>query len=263
MSFSTSSYTGLDEGCRASEGRYAQGRPSVMASADMLTQASGGGRSEKECGERRRLGASQAAHAAARRGRARGASEFESPSFSKQPAVCLSPASVSRALFVVSVQPGREHAISDRIMALAGPALVKDCFSLAYQILKKNQGSWRLYAENMFPGYLFVATDDIKAVQERLKLSPSSIRFLGAERRVFALRAEEEAFIRDFGGTTHVIGMSRGIIRHGAMEIGEGPLRGRADLIKKIDRHKRIAYLDLGVLNQPQVKVGLEIVSKT
>lgn len=263
MSFSASSYTGLDEGCRASEERYGQGRPIVMAPESMPTPTSGGGRSEKECGDRPRLGASQAARAATRHGRAGGTSGFDASVFSKQSAVSLSPVPASRALFVVSVQPGRERAISDRIKALAGPALVKDCFVLTHQILKKNQGSWRLCAENMFPGYLFVATDDVKAVQERLKHSSSSIRFLGAERRVFALRAEEEAFIRDFGGTAHVIGMSRGVIRHGAMEIGEGPLRGRADLIKKIDRHKRIAYLDLGVLNQPQVKVGLEIASKT
>ena len=39
--------------------------------------------------------------------------------------------------------------------------------------------------------------------------------------------------------------------------------RGHVDRIKKIDRHKRIAYLDIGLLDQKQVRVGLEIVRKT
>ena len=50
---------------------------------------------------------------------------------------------------------------------------------------------------------------------------------------------------------------------YGRTVIDEGPLRGHVDRIKKIDRHKRIAYLDIGLLDQKQVRVGLEIVRKT
>lgn len=68
--------------------------------------------------------------------------------------------------------------------------------------------------------------------------------------------------MHDFGGPSHVVGFSRGTIDNGRTIIDEGPLRGHVDRIKKIDRHKRIAYLDIGLLDQKQVRVGLEIVRK-
>ena len=44
-----------------------------------------------------------------------------------------------RARYVLQVVPGRERAVAERVKALAGPELVRDCFALSYCILKKNQ----------------------------------------------------------------------------------------------------------------------------
>jgi len=205
---------------------------------------------------------------------------------------------------VLQVVPGRERAVAERVserhaffralLRAAGveavvadeeacrlehclcedsfPELVRDCFALSYCILKKNQGVWRLLTETMFPGYLFVASDDIEAFEKTIKRSTAFARLLGAERRAFALRPEEASFVHDFGGgrprgglsrRSPVVGFSRGTIDNGRTIIDEGPLRGHVDRIKKIDRHKRIAYLDIGLLDQKQVRVGLEIVRKT
>lgn len=42
-----------------------------------------------------------------------------------------------------------------------------------------------------------------------------------------------------------------------------GPLMGHVGLIKKIDRHKRLAYLEIEMLGRKKnVKIGLEIVGK-
>ena len=169
----------------------------------------------------------------------------------------------AQARYVLQVTPGSERAMAERVKALAGPELVRDCFALSCRVLRKNQGVWRLLTETMFPGYLFVASDDIEAFEKTIKRSTAFARLLGAERRAFALRPEEAAFVRDFGGPDHVVGFSRGVIENGRTVIDEGPLRGHVDRIKKIDRHKRIAYLDIGLLDQKQVRVGLEIVRKT
>ena len=96
-----------------------------------------------------------------------------------------------RARYVLQVVPGRERAVAERVKALAGPELVRDCFALSYCILKKNQGVWRLLTETMFPGYLFVASDDIEAFEKTIKRSTAFARLLGAERRAFALRPED------------------------------------------------------------------------
>ena len=169
----------------------------------------------------------------------------------------------AQARYVLQVTPGSERAMAERVKALAGPELVRDCFALSCRVLRKNQGVWRLVTETMFPGYLFVASDDIEAFEKAIKRSTAFARLLGAERRAFALRPEEASFVHDFGGPSHVVGFSRGTIDNGRTIIDEGPLRGHVDRIKKIDRHKRIAYLDIGLLDQKQVRVGLEIVRKT
>ena len=57
--------------------------------------------------------------------------------------------------------------------------------------------------------------------------------------------------------------MSRGIIRGGETHVTEGPLKGKEELIRRIDRHKRVAYLDNWAFSgKGLVKAGLEIASK-
>lgn len=164
---------------------------------------------------------------------------------------------------VLQVVPGQEQSMAERAASLVGPELLSACFPLRYELLKKQQGAWRLVTEVMFPGYVFLATGDIDAVRERLKLSTSFARLLGAGDAIFSLTPEEAAFVSEFGGAEHVVGMSEGEIEDGRTIVRSGPLRGREDLIRKIDRHKRVAYLDVGLLDQVRVRVGLEITRKT
>lgn len=57
--------------------------------------------------------------------------------------------------------------------------------------------------------------------------------------------------------------MSTGFIQGDKIFVTEGPLQGKEGLIIKIDRHKRIAYLQLSMFNKETIaKVGLEIISK-
>ena len=228
----------------------------------MLSQnPSGGGQSEKDCREQHRVNGStgRSGHRAARNvstGRAGESSLFRT--YSDTSAF----ESGVLARYVLQVTPGRERSMADRIKALADD-LVQDCFVLDYQTLRKHQGIWHLETEAMFPGYVFISSKNVEALRERLKLSTEFVRLLGANRRIFDLEPREAAFIREFGGSDHMVGMSRGVIEEGRTIVEEGPLRGHVDVIRKIDRHKRVAYLDWGLLDHKQIKVGLEIVSKT
>lgn len=56
---------------------------------------------------------------------------------------------------------------------------------------------------------------------------------------------------------------SKGIILNDNIIINSGPLKGRESIIKKIDRHKRRAEIELMWFGDlKQVSVALEIVSK-
>lgn len=55
--------------------------------------------------------------------------------------------------------------------------------------------------------------------------------------------------------------MSEGIIEGDQIRVLKGPLQGYEALVAKVDRHKRLAYIDLNILGRIKtVKVGLEIV---
>lgn len=225
------------------------------AEADRLKMPHGGGRSERGCRERRiepgRL--------------SRRTSELPTTSSIDAAGEAARgvrmPASVGWN--VLQVVPGQEQSMAERAASLVGPELLSACFPLRYELLKKQQGAWRLVTEVMFPGYVFLSTGDIDAVRERLKLSTSFARLLGAGDAIFSLTSEEAAFVSEFGGADHVVGMSQGVIEDGRTVVRSGPLRGREGLVRKIDRHKRVAYLDVGLLDQARVRVGLEITRKT
>lgn len=58
-----------------------------------------------------------------------------------------------------------------------------------------------------------------------------------------------------------LIRMSKGVIQNQIKKIQEGSLVGMEAHIKKINRHKRLAVLDIEI-NQKELLVGLEIIEK-
>ncbi|WP_416239277.1 KOW motif-containing protein, partial [[Clostridium] innocuum] len=53
--------------------------------------------------------------------------------------------------------------------------------------------------------------------------------------------------MKSFGKEEHVVEMSTGFIQGEQIFITEGPLQGKEGQIIRIDRHKRIAYLQLSM----------------
>ena len=61
----------------------------------------------------------------------------------------------------------------------------------------------------------------------------------------------------------NLIGISKGIIKDGKSIITSGPLKGRECLIRRIDRHKRTAEIEIPLVDKStRVTVGLEIYEK-
>ena len=57
--------------------------------------------------------------------------------------------------------------------------------------------------------------------------------------------------------------MSEGVIEGDCVMVIRGPLKGHEARITRIDRHKRLAWVDMDMLGRHKaIRVGLEIVSK-
>lgn len=119
----------------------------------------------------------------------------------------------------------------------------------------------------MFPNYLFIETSlseqaFSEMIKELKKDLGSTMKTLQDETQsIFALTIEEKKLLESLLNENYLIKHSIGIIVNSKLIVEEGPLKGKEELVRKIDRHKRLAFLHnvCGKL----MKVPLEVISKS
>ena len=168
------------------------------------------------------------------------------------------------SLFVVQVTGGKEAHARELVLKTL-PDVAEDCYVPAYEAMRRIHGEWRLHHGLLFPGYIFVQTPDPATLANRLASVPAFTRLLGGSNGSFIpLSDEEVAWLNAFTNVeTHVVEMSEGVIEGDRVLVTEGPLRGHESSIVRIDRHRRIAELEVSMCGRTKrIKVGLEIVRK-
>ena len=88
-------------------------------------------------------------------------------------------------------------------------------------------------------------------------------RLIGTGDEIVPLSQEEIDLLLRMGSDSQLVEMSSGIIENDRVQVLSGPLKGMEGSIRKINRHKRMAYLEVEMFGRTvEMKVGLEIVSK-
>ena len=167
-------------------------------------------------------------------------------------------------MYVLQVPGGRECAARDLLVKLLGDR-VGECFVPLCEVMRRRGGEWRREAQRLFPGYVFVTTDDIAGLAQSLRELPFFAKVSGGHDEVYvALLPEEVAWLQALTNVeSHTVELSSGVIEGDEVKIWKGPLKGQEARIKKIDRHKRLAFVEMHMFGRTKViKVGLEIVSK-
>lgn len=167
-------------------------------------------------------------------------------------------------IYVVQVVGGQEARATEMIARYAQGA-VEDCFTPKREVVRRQSGQWRSKLEKLFPGYVFVRTSTPEVLCEALGRVPAFTRMLTSAGDIcLPLSDDEVAWISAFtNAETHVMEMSEGIIEGDRVVVTRGPLKGREASITRIDRHKRLAWVDMDVFGRSKsIRVGLEIVSK-
>ena len=133
----------------------------------------------------------------------------------------------------------------------------------------KLSGLIKTERKTMFPGYLFVETDLNNLEFNRRMYNTRSflqeifrvVRY--GESFISSIHEEEKEFLIDLLNVEHCLEASRGIMDGDRVYITEGPLIGRESIIKKIDRHKRKAVIEMDLLGDIRcISVALEIIKK-
>jgi transcriptional antiterminator NusG len=165
--------------------------------------------------------------------------------------------------YVIQVRTGTEQSICLQCEERAQNTVLERCFLPYYEEKRKINGEWKTLKRILFSGYVFLVSDQVEELFFELKKVNGMSRLLGTGDTIVPLSEEETDFLRSLGGEDQVVEMSTGIIEGSKVIVQSGPLQGREGLIKKIDRHKRKAYLEVEMFGRPQrVEVGLEITMK-
>lgn len=165
--------------------------------------------------------------------------------------------------YVMQVRTGLEENIRLQCQRKISSDVLKGCFIPYYEEKRHIKGEWRILRKILFPGYVFLDTEELERFCIELKRIHGFARLLGTGDEVIPLTEEEVGFLDTFSGEERIVPISTGVIENTKVKVLSGPLVGKEGYIKKIDRHKRKAYLEILMFERIQrIQVGLEIISK-
>lgn len=160
----------------------------------------------------------------------------------------------------MQVQTGSEEKIRTQCDTLIPQSVLQQCFIPYYEEQRKLHGKWNVLKKVLFPGYIFMVTDELDELWFQLKRIQGMTKILGTGDEILPLTEEEVTFMQRFGGEKQVVEISKGILEGNQVKILSGPLTGKEALINKIDYHKRRAYLELEMFGRMQkICLGLEV----
>ena len=166
--------------------------------------------------------------------------------------------------YVMQVRTGTEESICRQCRNVIGSEVLERCFIPYYEEKKRYKGRWHTQEKILFPGYVFMITDKIEELSLELRKVIGLTKLLGTGKEIAPLTSDEERWLLKLGGSKQKVEISEGIIEEGNLRITDGPLTGMEESIKRIDRHKRKAYLEVEMFGRMvEVQVGLEVVEKS
>lgn len=79
----------------------------------------------------------------------------------------------------------------------------------------------------------------------------------------YPIRQEEEVFLRQLLDSQACIRFSTGYLVDGQLQVWQGPLKQAQSKVRKIDRHKRLAEIEIQLFEESRyIRLGLEVKAK-
>lgn len=165
--------------------------------------------------------------------------------------------------YAVQVRTGREEAVLRLSKKMIDKDVLIECFIPYCERMKRYQGEWHKEQHILFPGYVFFITGQVEELFWELKRLPEFTKILGNGVEFIPLRDEEKKMMADIGGRDHLFEMSRGYIVGDKVIIISGPMKEMGGTITFINRHKRIALVQMNMFGRKiEIRLGVEIIKK-
>ena len=139
---------------------------------------------------------------------------------------------------------------------------IKSIFHPFCDRLKKYQGVWHLEQKCLFSHCIFLEGDNREKLEDFLQLHYLELRKETGKSVFMAVDETAMGVLQELCGKHASVGVSRGYIHQGNTYVTEGPLKGKERIIRKIDRHKRLARITIPIPGKNLADVALEIYAK-
>ena len=164
--------------------------------------------------------------------------------------------------YVIQVKSGEETDMKALLDKLRTDGAYGECFIPLFEDVRRSGGKCRIVFRRLFPGYLFIESDEPDRIFETLKGIPEFTRLLGTTEadgnKVFIPVGEQD---REFmetmfdGGLMHLSYVHMG--RNGRIDKIAGPLANYKNHITKLELRHRMAIVEAEMFGKKRkVKFG-------
>lgn len=170
--------------------------------------------------------------------------------------------------YLLFVKTGYEERVVDKLKTKLDSSLFLPFVPTKEKFFRRN-GITTKEKELCFIGYVFVESE-LYSDEFIVKMSPI-IRTFGdiykivnyGNKRDIAMRENEQFMLNSLYGSKHCVEASVGFMEGDIIRIEDGSLIGMESTIKKMNRHKREAIIEIELMGAlRRVTVGLEILKK-
>lgn len=167
--------------------------------------------------------------------------------------------------YVLQTITGKEEELVQMIHKIVSPTCYSKCFTAYYERIWRKQQRSIVHVERLFPGYVFILTEQPETLFLQLKRVPAMSKLIAdGEYTFLALNTAEEIYMRN------LLGESRDYIAHlsyvetdGKGHVGyiSGPLSHYKNQVVRFQFKKRYAIVKLELLGESKT-VALGIILK-
>lgn len=165
--------------------------------------------------------------------------------------------------YVIHTMSGLEQKCKQQCQQYIDQTAYREMFIPMYKTKKHFKQEWHEVEKTLFPGYLFVDTDDIDTVIIGLKKIRQYTKVLKDGDTVSPIRKDEQDFLALMMDADHIVQYSEGFLIGDEVYITTGPLKKCKGWIKSVDRHRRIAKMEISICGRrTPIEVGLGTIAR-
>lgn len=165
--------------------------------------------------------------------------------------------------YVMQVLSGEEHRIAGQCKKQINTSCYQDIFVPEYIRKRRYHGTWHEERKVLFPGYVFIDTEDWEPIGKELQNISGLTKLLRNADEIAPITKEEQHYLMEMMDDNYIVQISVGYLIGEKICITEGALKNYCGYISKIDRHRRTADLMVDFFGRrTKVEVGLEVIKK-